>query len=52
MCIRDRNRLKADYGVEIIKVIFILDREEGGLEKLKSNGFNAVTLISLSDLNI
>ena len=46
------NKFKANYGVKIIKVIFILDREEGGLEKLKSNGFNAVTLISLSDLNI
>lgn len=46
------SRLKTNYGIKIIKVIFILDREEGGLEKLKSKGFNAVALINLSDLNV
>jgi orotate phosphoribosyltransferase len=39
-----------DENKKIRKIIIILDRENGGVEKIREIGYNVVTLLKLSDL--
>jgi len=41
-----------DYGVEIIKIIGVIDREEGAAENISKAGFQMDALFKKSDLNI
>jgi orotate phosphoribosyltransferase len=44
-------RLK-DFGVDVVKVIYVIDREEGATENLANAGLDAVPLFRKSDLGL
>jgi orotate phosphoribosyltransferase len=41
-----------NYGVEILKIIGVIDREEGAAENIKAAGFQMDALLTKSDLGI